>query len=239
MILKGISLSGVIVQDILGIVTNGLYANYDAAVGISGSTFLDSSGNGHTATLFRSPTTPTVNGRTVLRLSSAASQYFVDTVGYGADLNDAFTFDVWCCPLTGNSPGVLIAEWDNPNLDTGGWNDNQMGFADSTIQMGLYNTGYVTGPAWTLLNWYNIVMTYDGSTMSTYVNNAASGTTPGAKGSPSGTYLTMGAPANDYIGINNTPYFNGWIGAWKIYNRALAAAEVQQNYNALRGRYGV
>jgi hypothetical protein len=47
---------------------------------------------------------------------------------------------------------------------------------------------------------------------------------------------------------NKDVYFGNWdtswasfcdIGAIKIYNRALTAAEVQQNFNALRGRYGI
>jgi hypothetical protein len=78
------------------IVATNLFANYDAATGISGSTFNDSSGNGRNATLFGSPTTTTVNGTTVLRLTSASSQYFGYTTGYGTSLNSAFTFDVWC-----------------------------------------------------------------------------------------------------------------------------------------------
>ena len=38
---------------------------------------------------------------------------------------------------------------------------------------------------------------------------------------------------------NNTWWLNGNIASTKIYNRALSAAEVSQNFNALRGRYGV
>lgn len=34
-------------------------------------------------------------------------------------------------------------------------------------------------------------------------------------------------------------YFNGNIGLVKVYNRTLAPAEVQQNFNAHRGRYGI
>jgi hypothetical protein len=34
-------------------------------------------------------------------------------------------------------------------------------------------------------------------------------------------------------------YYNGNIDIVKVYNRALSAAEVQQNFNALRGRYGL
>jgi hypothetical protein len=34
-------------------------------------------------------------------------------------------------------------------------------------------------------------------------------------------------------------YYRGNISNFKIYNRALTAAEVQQNFNALRGRFGI
>jgi len=37
----------------------------------------------------------------------------------------------------------------------------------------------------------------------------------------------------------NEGYFTGYIPNTQIYNRALSAAEVQQNFNALRGRYGI
>ena len=39
------------------------------------------------------------------------------------------------------------------------------------------------------------------------------------------------------VSTSNT--FNGSISSFKIYNRALTAAEVLQNYNATRGRYGI
>jgi len=34
-------------------------------------------------------------------------------------------------------------------------------------------------------------------------------------------------------------YYNMKMGAVHIHNRALTAAEVEQNYNALKGRYGI
>jgi hypothetical protein len=46
----------------------------------------------------------------------------------------------------------------------------------------------------------------------------------------------MGKPCADYLnGVED--YFNGYIGAWKIYDRALTAEEVLQNYQALLIRY--
>jgi competence protein ComGC len=38
-------------------------------------------------------------------------------------------------------------------------------------------------------------------------------------------------------GVNR--YFNGSIGIIQIYNRALSLAEIQQNFNAIKGRYGM
>ena len=40
-------------------------------------------------------------------------------------------------------------------------------------------------------------------------------------------------------GDSSTVWFNGRIAQVSIYNRALTAAEVQQNFNALRGRFGI
>jgi hypothetical protein len=57
----------------------------------------------------------------------------------------------------------------------------------------------------------------------------------------SGIPRTINTPTNHTeIGRNNYPaarYFNGNIAQVSIYNRALTAAEIQQNYNALKSRY--
>ena len=45
-----------------------------------------------------------------------------------------------------------------------------------------------------------------------------------------------------YVGKDfalSTGYFNGNIAQGSIYNRALSASEVKQNFNALRGRFGI
>ena len=222
-------------------VTNGLYANYDARAITNTATFPDSSGNSRNATLFDNPTTTIFNGTPVLQLNGS-SQYFAKTDGYGSDLDSAFTFDVWACPVSAGTPGVLIAEW-SPNVG-GGWQDTQMGFTNVDIRAGVYNTGgAIAKNTWTANTWYHIVTTYDGSMLRTYVNNVAGGTTTGAKQSPTVAYngptvLSMGIPCADYLG-GTSGYFHGFIGAWKIYNRALTPTEVTQNFTALRGRYGV
>ena len=44
----------------------------------------------------------------------------------------------------------------------------------------------------------------------------------------------------DRIGLGySNKYFQGNIGSLKFYDKSLTAAEIQQNFNALRGRYGI
>lgn len=242
MIISGATLNNVgFVRDVQPIVATNLVANYDAATGISGSTFTDSGPNAYNATLYGSPTTTTVNGTTVLQLSSASSQYFGYTGGYGTTLNNGFTFDVWCRNLSAGTAGTLVAEWDASSFN-GGWTDAQMGFIPASINMGVYNLGGVIAQSgWSSSSWYHLVMTYDLTTVRTYVNSVPGATITGTKSNPTATYLTMGKPdgtGGSYIGgVAN--YFNGYVGAWKIYNAALTAPQVTQNFNGLRSRYGV
>jgi hypothetical protein len=46
---------------------------------------------------------------------------------------------------------------------------------------------------------------------------------------------------NIYLGAQNTSGLtsNCYIGSFKLYNRALTASEILQNFNAVRGRYGI
>jgi hypothetical protein len=84
-----------------------------------------------------------------------------------------------------------------------------------------------------LNTWYQFVGTYDGFNMRFYRNGvltntvAASGTLGG-----SGINMVVGNFSGAY-------YSQGQIPIVKIYNRTLTNAEVQQNFNALRGRYGL
>lgn len=56
------------------------------------------------------------------------------------------------------------------------------------------------------------------------------------------TSVFQQTPSPIYIGQTNTTsgnLFQGNIYSFRYYNRALSAAEIQQNFNATRGRYGI
>jgi len=117
---------------------------------------------------------------------------------------------------------------------------------DGTGNMYTYNkiAYYPNGPSWEAFGTYPmgdnlfhiITYTIDNGTMKAYLDGVQSGNT--ANG------------ASVYIGTSSTPvtlmsrysvsnFKSGTLASFKIYNRALTSQEVQQNYNALKTRFGL
>jgi hypothetical protein len=70
-----------------------------------------------------------------------------------------------------------------------------------------------------------------------YLNGQLDGTASLALGAASSDNVIIGGPANDDYGGARMFYGDCYFAAH--YNRALTAIEIQQNFNALRGRYGI
>lgn len=88
----------------------------------------------------------------------------------------------------------------------------------------------------TLNTWYNVTFVRSGSNIYLYVNGVLTATIA--------SFTANIAPSNStmYIGMSqHSPgqCFNGKIGVAQVYNRALSINEVQQNFNALKARYGI
>jgi hypothetical protein len=87
--------------------------------------------------------------------------------------------------------------------------------------------------------WVNLVGTYTAGSgvMILYRNGEvdATGTGPAAI-----TYTTelLSVGTRTLTGASQYPW-NGNISQVTVYNRVLSAAEVAQNYNAIKGRYGI
>jgi hypothetical protein len=84
-------------------------------------------------------------------------------------------------------------------------------------------------------NTYHIIFTLNGSTQTMYINGTSVATNNnGSIPSISGTNFTIGQRSS--LGGE---YFGGDVYLTKFYNRALTAAEVLQNFNFYRSRYGI
>ena len=84
--------------------------------------------------------------------------------------------------------------------------------------------------------WNNVVATFDGTIKRIYVNGVLAATSTTLSGTV--TQNTTGAAFIGIYGGGGYP-FNGRIAQTQIYNRALSAQEIQQNFNATRSRFSI
>ena len=102
-------------------------------------------------------------------------------------------------------------------------NTVSFGFGDGSN----YRAIYISPPA--INEWHHIVGTYDGSTLKFYLNSTLATST---------SITATPNQNNDALQILQSQYsIDGRIGCAKVYNKALTAAEVLQNYNAQKNRF--
>ncbi|NBR98640.1 MAG: LamG domain-containing protein, partial [Betaproteobacteria bacterium] len=217
-----------------------LILDLQTTVGLSALTWQDQSVYNNDATLYGSIATASISNGTVVLSLDGINDYIFATAGFANKLDTGLTYEVWASPGT-SSNGTLLSEWSgNPPT---GWNDAQMGFVSNKINAGVYSSNlssYITGPTFSVNNWYNIVMTYDHQTniVSLYINGSLFSTTTTTKLNPPSTYLTLGRTdtANTYLG-GLSGYFKGYIGLWRIWDGALNSTQILQNYNDFKSTY--
>lgn len=137
---------------------------------------------------------------------------------------------------SGTYPAIIAEAFNGSSLNFALFNPN---YTAGSYKL---QTGYYVSPNWywtttftiTQNRWHHAVGTYDGVNVKLYVNSdlqlsTASSTVPTR--SNSGIYLMRRWDAAEYYG--------GQLSTIKIYNRALSAQEVLQNYNATKRRYGL
>lgn len=83
-------------------------------------------------------------------------------------------------------------------------------------------------------NWYNIVVTRSGTTVTAYLNGAASTSTGTSYQLVTGSSFELGR-----LALASGQYILGYLASFSAYNCNLTVSEVQQNFNALRGRFNV
>jgi hypothetical protein len=90
--------------------------------------------------------------------------------------------------------------------------------------------------------WYHAILVIDGSAASngkSYLNGAFQSTGSGSGTSWTGGIENLVLGDGFVLSSSGEREFTGRIGEVQIYNRALTAAEVSQNFNATRAKYGV
>jgi hypothetical protein len=220
------------------IVTNGLVLNLDAANPRSypqpynGTAWrnLVPASSSLTGTLTNGPTFSSANGGI---LAFDGTNDFVLT-NYNIALTN-FTVCLWFkAPDSTNGSSTRLID---KNYVSGMWLGKIAGSsAINTWGGGILEAGPPYGIYLTLTDgqWHFLASTRSGTTHTLYgdgISNTTSNTVPATALSTDNMTISSG-----YGGGN---YFKGNIAQTQIYNRALSASEVLQNFNATRARFGV
>jgi len=229
------------------IVTNGLVLCLDAgntkSYPGSGTTWTDLSGNSNTGTLVNTPSYNT-SGYFAFSYLSTQSVSFTSSSSLQFLNRLPYTLEAWVYPTrnpgANNWTGIFDRESD-VGSGRDGYNMYFLGsattdtfFFTERFTSGSYNQVSVTlNQSVSVNSWHHIVATYNGTTLTLYRNGSSVGTPVTTTGNITNTSKTL------TLGVRGGQYFDGRISNAKTYNRALTAAEIQQNFNALRGRFGI
>ena len=151
----------------------------------------------------------------------------------------AFSLDLWVYPLAVGTFTRLINRESNPGGLRDGyttWFDNSTG--THFIGFERYGSNSPSGTSVSIPNptgkWNHCVFSYDGTTTRIYLNNilVSSG---GSSVSITNTTESLAVGG----AITYGSYSNYRLGSFKVYNIGLSAQQVTQNFNSLRGRYGL
>ena len=234
------------------IITNGLVLCLDAGNSRSypgsGTTWTDLSGRGNTGTLTNGPTYSSANGGSIV--FDGTDDYVTSGALPGSFAS--FTVIIWFYPTS-------VTNYENPidcNYAYNGVTGNigprlemdvngTLGwvYSENTASNSNFYFHNVLSSGLAANTWHCAAITYNGgtNTSTTYYNGNATGISRGVSGNPTGF---IGVMNNVNIGRGfhlggAERIFTGRVSNTQIYNRALTSTEITQNFNALKGRFGL
>jgi len=229
------------------IVTDGLVLALDAgntkSYSGSGTTWTDLSGQGNNGTLANGPTYSSSNGGSIVLDGTNDYVQILNSNGFGeVSTTPTISLELWA-NITRKSGGgqqyQQLAGFRNDGvfsfffllLDSSGASVNTEARIQTTSGTWDINVPYLSY----FNTWTHITFTANVNRTDLYFNGNLIGSNTavsGSFGSTSGNFRIGTSLSGAYPTLGN-------ISSVKVYNRALTASEIQQNFNALRGRFGI
>ena len=217
------------------IVTNGLLLNLDEAnpasyVG-SGTTWRDLSGNNNHATLISGAS---FEASTNSIVTNGSNQY-ISVPLFSSSIRN-ITMQTWVY-INANSHGGFMANGNSSySIGIGSSVSGEMGNNGNRAWMLFSSVRYIDTSTDYPSGWHLVTMTMDANAKPSYyldgsfVYTSPSGSNPNT---PLGSF-NLGAVPGD-----GEKYYNGKFAAAYFYNRVLSTAEIVQNYEAVKARFGL
>jgi len=226
------------------IVTDGLVLNLDAGYTVSyprtGTTCYDMSGNSNTGNLQNSVTFSSTNGG---MFTFDGTDDYIDC-GNNSSLNSivSYTVSTWInFPNVSRNYGPIFCRHNRGTISSdieiyGG--NGGITLAHNRSNGGSFCYFYAAGPNNNVPALFSV--TYAANIWKTYINGSLNETIT----IPSGGVLVDPLVSSGYVTdigqFYDGPYFaQGSVYMQHVYNRALSATEIAQNFNAQKSRYGL
>lgn len=217
------------------IVTDGLVLCLDAAnkksYPGSGTSWYDLSGNRNTGTLTNGPTFSSNNNGTIV-FDGVNDVVSIPNNGQFSFKGNTFSINMWIYPTSWTNTINARTLIDFESAGWKGWLIRQYG---TNTYLGGNSDTRISSVLPSLNSWTNLSFTSNGTNAILYYNGIVNYSTT--------IYYPSNSTTSSY-GIGNNSEnpaqgFQGQIPLVQVYNRALSADEISQNFNALRGRYGL
>ena len=208
------------------IVMNGLIhyldAGYNGSYPTSGTSWYNISGvSGGTGTLTNGPTYSSLNGGSIV---FDGTNDYVSVNNFIGNLR-TFTVCHFIYLEVSQNTRTIFSNYGSSN---NGWVTGISDVANNVVKFYLGNTAHLySNTVLTTGAWYQVSVTYNNGEPKIYIN--------GIIDASSSQTIT---PASSYFGNDvgrlgaSTQFFNGKINSVQVYNRALNATEISENYQA-------
>jgi len=221
------------------IVTDNLILHFDAGDTNSypgtGTTWFDISGNNNNATLINNPTFSSDNSG--IFIFNGTSQYASLPRPSAIVNNGDITIDMWVkWETVGTTTSTIQVLIDNNHATSQGFFIQDRPDLSQILQFGTGNSNNTNGTQSTFKvgdnTWRNVIVTNAGSS-SMYINGVLNSQ------SNQGRLSSLQTTVNIARWVNGGRFLNGSIASVRIYDRALSAIEVEQNFNATKERFNL
>ena len=220
------------------IVTNGLVLALDAAnvksYPGSGTAWADKSGLGNNTTLVNGPTFNSGNGGYVV--FDGSNDYGNCGLASAGNASDNITFGGWCKTINGTLPYCRGRDGSGNGWSVAiSYGSNKFNYSVVTTSGGAASYGLASAGTYTNDLWYYVIGIWkNGVGGDLYVNgaydNSFSTATSNLRTSTDGWVLAS---------ITTSLFYSANIATFTVYNRALTAQEILQNYTAQKSRFGL
>ena len=223
-----------------------LYWDFSNPTSYSGTSTVFDLENNSNGTIMNSPSSGSTGCGTYIDFNGTSQYIYSDTnlsplfAGVSPNKSEVTSIFMWIYP---EGDGVIVSEVGVANSLLG-WHTSIIEMVSGTLKFGLWNgtaNSVVTSSIPTPFNnWYYIGMTYDGSTLTAYVDGVSAGNITFNRQAPynvgsNGLFYLLAH--QDGTNMGDGGFGDYRVGSFEIYTTSLSLGQINNNYNTQKNNY--